>query len=143
MAIEILQTDDQYVLNHCTKFIARDNKDSRHNFGQLTDDDPRSRIAESWRFPIIDSYSDGKDFVKSYSSNVVTFVYQQPGATPPTDVAIIGTFANLYEPIPLQPVNFAGEATGYYALSIVVPKAQFHTYKFIVDGKAIIDPINP
>jgi hypothetical protein len=143
MAVEILQTDDQYVLNHCTKFLARDNKDTRHNFGQFTDDDPRSRIAEPWRFPVIDSYSNGKDFVKSYSSNVVTFVYQQPGATPPKDVAVIGTFANLYQPIPLKPVNFIGEATGYYALSIVVPKGEFHTYKFIVDGQAIIDPINP
>jgi len=143
MAVEIVQTDDLYVLNQCTKFLARSNTDPRHNFGQLTDDDPRSRIAEAWRFPIIDSYSDGKDFVKSYSSNLVTFVYQQQGNTPPKDVSIIGTFANLFEPIPLKPVKFLGEETGYYALSIVVPKAQFHTYKFMVDGQAILDPINP
>jgi hypothetical protein len=143
MAVEIVQTDDLYVLNQCTKFLARSNTDPRHNFGQLTDDDPRSRIAEAWRFPIIDSYSDGQDFVKSYSSNLVTFVYQQQGNTPPKDVSIIGTFANLFEPISLKPVKFLGEETGYYALSIVVPKAQFHTYKFIVDGQAIIDPINP
>jgi hypothetical protein len=143
MAVEIVQTDDLYVLNQCTKFLARSNTDPRHNFGQLTDDDPRSRIAEAWRFPIIDSYSDGKDFVKSYSSNLVTFVYQQQGNTHPKDVSIIGTFANLFEPIPLKPVKFLGEETGYYALSIVVPKAQFHTYKFMVDGQAILDPINP
>jgi len=143
MAVEIVQTDDLYVLNQCTKFLARSNTDPRHNFGQLTDDDPRSRIAEAWRFPIIDSYSDGKDFVKSYSSNLVTFVYQQQGNTPPKDVSIIGTFANLFEPISLKSVKFLGEETGYYALSIVVPKAQFHTYKFIVDGQAILDPINP
>jgi hypothetical protein len=143
MAVQILEVDDQYVLNQCTKFLARENTDPRHNFGQLSDDDPRARICEPWRFPIIDSYSDGSDFVTNYTTNVVTFVYQQQGEKQPQDVSIIGTFANLYEPIPLKVVRFLGENTGYYALSIVVPKGELHTYKFIVDGQVILDPINP
>jgi len=143
MAIQILENDDQYILNHCTKFLARDNTDPRHNFGQFSDDDARSRHCESWRFPIIDGYSDGNDFDKTYTSNLVTFVYRHQGSTLPKNVSVIGTFANLYEPIPLKPVKFVDEETGYYALQIVVPKGEFHTYKFIVDGQAILDPINP
>ena len=143
MAVQILETDQQYVLNHCTKFLARDNPDPRHNFGQFSDDDGRSRICEPWRFPIIDSYSGGSDFDKSYTTNKVTFVYHHPTLPRPQEVLVIGTFANLYEPIPLQPVQFAGEATGYYALQVVLPKGEFYTYKFIVDGQVIIDPVNP
>jgi hypothetical protein len=143
MSVQIVETDAQYVLNNCTKFLARDNTDSRHNFGQLSDDDGRSRICEPWRFPIIDSYSNVKDPDKSYTSNQVTFVYRHQGSIPPKQVAVIGTFANLYEPIPLQSVLFMGEETGYYALTTIVPKGEVHTYKFIVDEQVILDPINP
>jgi hypothetical protein len=143
MTVQILELDEQYVLNQCTKYLARGNTDSRHNFGQLSNDEPQSNICESWRFPIIDSYSDSIDFPKSYSFNLVTFVYQQLGDTPPNNVSVIGTFANLFEPIPLKPVKFMGETTGYYALSVVIPKAELHFYKFIVDGQIILDPVNP
>lgn len=143
MVLKILEKHEQYVLNLCTKYLARDNSEPRHNFGQFSDEDLRSRICESWRFPIIDSYSDGIDFEASYAFNKVTFVYLHQSSTLPKEVSVIGTFANLYEPIPLQPVEFQGEKTGYYALTVVVPKGEFHTYKFIVDGEPILDPINP
>jgi hypothetical protein len=143
MSVQILELNDQYVLNQCTKFLARKNTDPRHNFGQFNDNDIRSTIAESWRFPIIDSYSDGIDAAKNYDWNRVTFVYQHQGEMLPNGVSVIGTFANLFEPIPLKNIKFSGEPTGYYALTILVPKGEVHRYQFIVDGQVIPDPINP
>jgi hypothetical protein len=140
---KILPNDDLYILNQCTKFLARTNTDPRHNFGQFSDEDRRSQIAETWRFPIIDSYCDNQNLDESYKFNRVTFVYQSSSDKPPQTVAAIGTFANLYAPIPLQPVLFIGEPSGYYALTILVPKGELHTYKYVVDGQTIIDPINP
>lgn len=51
----LLQVDDQYVLNHCAKFLARRNIDPRHDFGQYNPDDLRARNCEAWRFPVSDS----------------------------------------------------------------------------------------
>ena len=31
MGAVLVDKDDQYVLNHCTRFLARDSTDSRHN----------------------------------------------------------------------------------------------------------------
>lgn len=143
MPVQILENEDQYVLNHCTKFLARTNSDPRHNFGNFSNQDGRARICETWRFPIVDTYNNVADPDKSYIFNKVTFIYRHLEPTPPQQVAVIGTFANLYEPIPLKPVLFIGEETGYYALAIAVPKGEIHTYKFIVDGQVILDPINP
>ena len=143
MPVQVLENEDQYVLNHCTKFLARVNTDPRHNFGQFSDEDGRSRICEPWCFPIIDSYSGGKDPDKSYTFNKVTFVYCHQEPNPSKQVSVISTFASLYKPLPLKPVLFIGEETGYYALTIIVPKGEIHTYKFIVDGQVILDPINP
>jgi hypothetical protein len=139
MAVQILAKDEQYVLNHCTKYLARDNTDPRHNFGQFRDDDLRSRLCESWRFPVIDSYSDGVNFEASFWYNAVTFVYPHYTLPLPQSVAVIATFANLFEPIPLRRI---GE-TPFYALTVVVPKGEVHTYKFIVDDQPILDPVNP
>ena len=60
MAPRVVTKDDTYVLNHCTKYLARDNTDPRHDYGQYDAGDPRARIAEAWRFPIVDSYYDGR-----------------------------------------------------------------------------------
>ena len=32
MAMQVLDKGDQYVLNYCTKYLARDNTDPRHNY---------------------------------------------------------------------------------------------------------------
>lgn len=139
MAAQVLEKEDEYVLNHCTKFLARDNTDARHNFGQFGADNPRSRICESWRFPIVDAYSDGVNFEAAYAFNEVTFVYARPRELPSQQVALVGTFANLYEPAPLRPIT----NTPFCTVTLVVPKGEVHTYKFIVDGQAMLDPINP
>jgi len=141
--MQIIENNDQDVLNYCTKFLARENDDSRHNFGQFSDNDPRGGISETWRFPIISAYSDGKNFQQNYAFNKVIFIYKQQKALPVKDVYVVGTFANLYEAIPLKKVLFLEEETSYYALSVVIPKGEVHTYKFVVDGQFIVDHINP
>ena len=135
--VQIVTKDDQYILNYCTKPLAR------ADFDQISPEDLSSHICESWRFPIIDSYSDGVNFEASYGYNAVTFIYAPQGQSFPQNVAIIGTFANLYEPIPLRRVKFKDTDSRYYALTVVVPKGQVHTYKFVVDGEIKLDPINP
>ena len=89
MTIQVLDLDPQYVLNHCTKYLARENTDSRHNFGQFGSEDPKARIAESWRFPIIDTYRDGINLT-AYEFNRVTFVYQNRSDTLPNSIGLIG-----------------------------------------------------
>src|SRR3954452_18920038 len=135
MPAETVARDHRYVLNHCTRFLARDVTDRRHAFGQYADGDPRATICEAWRFPIVDSNAD-------YGFNDVTFVYDGR-RTPAADVRVVGTFAPLYEQTPLEPVRFLGDGTGYHAVTIKVPKGQVHTYKFVVDEVSTVDSINP
>ena len=135
-----------YVLNHCTKYLARTNTDDRHNYlDRLETNNPRAKIAENWRFPIIDSYRnpDNNQPEEDYGFNQVTFVYAALGDSQPESIAVVGTFANLYEPIPLEPIMFLEEETGYYGETFVIPKGEKHLYKFLVDGQWELDTINP
>jgi hypothetical protein len=134
---------DVYILNHCTKFLARETTDARHNYDHLAPDDPRARICEPWRFPVIDSYSDGRDPVASYAYNRVTFVYAAERADAVPEVSVVGTFSGLYQPIPLRQVHFGEVPTRYLAVTAVVPKGELHFYKLLVDGTPTLDPINP
>lgn len=138
MAVQVIGKDDQYILNHCTKFLARDNTDFRHNFGQFPASDTRARICETWRFPIIDSYNDGQDSEVNYRFNEVTFIYPAPLGALPQEVGVLGTFGNLYEALPLRPIT----DTPYYGLTVVIPKGEVHTYKYLVDGQLQLDPVN-
>jgi hypothetical protein len=138
----VIDKDDLYVLNHCTRYLARDGDERRHDFGQYEPDDPRARIAEAWRYPIVDSYYDGSSMEASYGFNCVTFVYDGR-VTPATEVAVTGSFTELYEPVALRPIRFLGDPSGIWALTVRVPKGQIHTYKLRVDGTWRIDPINP
>ncbi len=139
MPMRIINKDDQYLLNHCTKYLARDDDAPRHDFGQYTDDATQARYCEAWRFPIVDRFSDG-DPVAGYHFNEVTFIYAVPRDDTSTwDISVVGSFGNLFEPIPLTRVG----DSAYYAATVVVPKGQVHTYKFFVDGVAQLDLINP
>lgn len=142
MTVTRVDRDPAYVLNHCTRFLARDNTDRRHDFGQFAEDDARAVVCEAWRFPIVDSHFDGVSVEDSYRYNDVTFVFSAQGETPPS-VAVAGTFGPLYDPVPLEPVRFLGEDTGYFAVTVRVPKGQVHRYKLRVDGQWILDPVNP
>ncbi len=135
-----------YVLNHCTKYLARTNTDDRHNYlDRLHPNNLRARISENWRFPIIDSYRnpDSNNSEKDYGFNQVTFVYAALGESKPESVELVGTFANLYEPISLEPIMFLEEKTGYYSKTFLIPKGEKHLYKFLVDGQWQLDQINP
>ena len=138
----VVDKDDQYVLNHCSRLLARDSGDRRHDFGQYAPDDARATICEAWRLPIVDSHYDGSSAESSYPYNDVTFVYdgRAGGAA---DVAVVGTFAALYEAVPMRRIRFLGDDTGVFTATLRVPKGEVHTYKFRVDGEHVVDPINP
>jgi hypothetical protein len=142
MAVDLVPKDAQYVLNHCTKYLARIGSRPLHNFGQYADGDPRAAICEAWRFPIIDSFYDATSAATSYGFNDVTFVYDGRGSAP-RQVAVVGSFGELYQPIPLAPLRFLGTDTELLSVTARVPKGQVHTYKFVVDGRARVDPVNP
>ncbi|HKX26558.1 MAG TPA: gluconate 2-dehydrogenase subunit 3 family protein [Blastocatellia bacterium] len=142
-SVEVAFRDEVYILNHCTKYLARTNRDQRHNHGQFAGDDPRGEICESWRFPIVDSHYDASDREKSYGLNEVTFVYRVEGGAAPQEVSVTGTFANLYEGLPLRRLRYADEDTDYYAVTLLIPKGEVHTYQFLIDGRPLLDPINP
>lgn len=142
MNANLVDIDDLYVLNYCARFLARSTSEPRHDFGQFTPDDRRAMICESWRFPIVDSYFDGISIEDSYHYNTVTFVYDGR-AERPTSVEVVGTFGDLYDPLPLKPIRFLGDETGYLALAVRVPKAGVYRYKFAVDGRWLVDPVNP
>jgi hypothetical protein len=138
----VVDKDDQYVLNHCTKYLARDTLDPRHDFGHLEPGDARAAICEAWRFPVVDAHWDGEDPVASYAYNDVTFVYDAR-RTPVGSVGLLGTFAPLYSIVPLRELTFLGEPTGFLSVTVRVPKGQVHAYQFLVDGRWELDPINP
>jgi hypothetical protein len=138
MPATAVKKDDVYVLNYCTKSLARDNDDFRHNMGQCQTDDVRGRIAEAWRFPIVDSYYDATD-PESDTKNIVTFVCVNRSEVLGRDIGVIGTFADLHSAIPLSQ---AADSI-FWAVTIIVPKGQSHRYKFIAGGRAMLDPVNP
>lgn len=142
MKIEVIEKDDQYILNHCTKYLARESRDARHDFGQYAPGDERAAICEAWRFPVVDAHWNGSSAAGSYPYNDVTFVYDGRRSAP-ASVAVLGTFGPLHSPVPLRPLVFAGEPTGFLATTVRVPKGQVHTYKFAVDGVYTLDPVNP
>ena len=137
--MEIIDKDDVSVLNACAKYLARADDGPRHNFGQYADGDPRARICEAWRFPIVDSYYDGRDQETSYAFNEVTFVHGLPWLEPAREVGLVGSFGGLHTPVPLRRIP----DTPFFTRTLKIPKGQVHTYKFIVDGAATPDAINP
>lgn len=136
----VIETADQYVLNHTTRFLARENTDERHSFGQYVAGDPRARVCEAWRFPVVDGHYDPSDPGESYNWTTVTFVHAVPrDQTLPGSVAVVGTFAPLYAPIPFRRIA----DTPYFAVTVLVPKGEVHSYRFLIDGQSVLDPINP
>ena len=127
MPVRIVEKDDQDVLNLCTKYLSRAG-------------DP-SASSEAWRFPVIDVFR-GSPLDPNDPDNEVVFIYKAaPGTT--TQIGVLGSFATLYEAVPLKPVRFLGEDTGYFGLSVAVPKGQTHIYQYVVNGTLTLDPINP
>ena len=130
--------DDQYVLNHCTKYLARDNTDQRHSFSGIDDGKPRARLSEAWRFPIVDSH-DG-DEADAYEWNDVTFVYAIARDGPvPAAIELVSTCVALNAPVALKCV---GDSI-FWACTLKVRKGERHRYVFLVEGNVLADPVNP
>jgi hypothetical protein len=90
----------------------------------------------------VDSHYDGVSAESSYAYNDVTFVYDGR-VSRPESVEVVGSFGDLFAPVPLRSVRFIGQDTGLHTVTLRVPKAQVHTYKFAVDGRYQLDPVNP
>ena len=142
--IPLIDLSHTYVLNSATKHLAREELPARNTYGDPPPaGDPRGQISEAWRFPIIDRHASTPPAASDTGVNKVTFVVRDRDLGQPTSVAVVGSFAPLYERIALSPVLFQGQETGFRACSVLVPKQQVHVYRYLVDGKPVNDPINP
>lgn len=137
MRAAIVPKEVDYLFNHCTKYLARMNNDARHSFSGLTVTDQRGRISESWRFPIVDSDDSGVSDASEF--NHVTFVFCQPESKSRQSIFLLTPCLDLFNPAPLQQ---AGDSI-YFTLTLRIPKGWRDRYRFIVDGRASLDPINP
>ncbi len=138
MPVAFVAKDDEYVFNHCTKYLARDVTEPRHHYLGTPSVEGQGRISEAWRFPIVDAHH-GVD-ADHYDFNDVTFIYAAgPDKPAPSSVELLTTCLALNRPEPLKRV---GDSI-YWALTLMVPKGVRHRYRFIVDGASVLDPINP
>ena len=96
MADAFFFKDEQYLLNRCTKYLARYEVDYRHTYSTDGIQRPTDNIAEAWRFPIIDTYAGGANSVTNTDDfdnyNEVTFIYAGSNAQTPRDVRVLCTF---------------------------------------------------
>jgi hypothetical protein len=111
-------------LNLAAKYLAR------------RPDAPLSDYAEPWRIPTVDAD-------RSFRLNRVTFVWRAESGDDNRTVSVVGSFDNLWDSTPLEPVLFDAHRTLYRAAVVLVSQGQVHTYKFLVDGQPVLDPINP
>lgn len=133
MLATVVDKESDWVLNHCAKYLARDNTDERHSFYGLDAGLPRAKISESWRFPIVDADDSGAEGASEH--NHVTFVYRGRGAS----VRLLTPCLGLHAPTALRAVD----DSDYLSLTVRVPKGRRYRYRFVVDGRAQLDPINP
>jgi hypothetical protein len=137
--VESLPLDVEHVFDLCTKHLARDADDVRHNYlGTL--EAGRGRYSEGWRFPCVESHFDGNTG-STGKLNRVTFVYVAPAELSDISVGVRGTFAPLYEIVPLQ----RAAESRYHATTLLLPSAQVFRYRFVLgpNNNEKIDPINP
>ena len=135
--MKVLQEEDQYVLNYCAKYLARNNTERAIMMANSMRTTSAGASA-SRGFPIVDTYSDGVDYVGSYPFNQVTFVYCVTAASVPPQVAVLGLSL-----ISTSPFRCADHRHAVLHGDDSHPEGQVHLYKYVVDGQAVVDPINP
>lgn len=130
--------DSEHVFDLCTKHLARDGTDLRHNYlGAFPDG--HGRYNEGWRFPCVEPHFN-RDPAASSAVNSVTFVYIAPeDAGAGFQVGVRGTFAPLYQVVPLER---AGDSR-FFAATLGLPAGQAFRYRYLVGGKQELDAINP
>ena len=69
----------------------------------------------------------------------MTFVHRAPDSELDISVKLLTPCLGLFAPTPLKLVD----DSLYLALTLRVPKGQRHRYRFILDGQAKLDAINP
>ncbi|CAM2011713.1 gluconate 2-dehydrogenase subunit 3 family protein [Acanthopleuribacter pedis] len=130
--VDFTYRDETYVFNRATRYLARTEPQQRHNYlSRLQPDTVRGNVADAWRFPVLDGAPAGTD------ANEVTFIYRAWNGRSPAEVAVAGTFGELYQPIPMKAVG------DYFSVTVTIPFNQVHRYRFRVDGTWLVDPINP
>jgi hypothetical protein len=123
--------DAQEILNYCTKYLVRD-----------TFTDPGAKtFTEGWRFPLVTPVL--QDEEASCKFNEVTFVYYNREEEAISSVEVVGSFFPMHKTLQLQPVQYNGEDTPLYYLTIVLPVGKGYQYKFRVNGQDRLDPVNP
>lgn len=121
--------DHVHVLNFTAKYLARASTSPGYT--------------EPWRFPIIESTRLTDPTLTQHALNQVTFVWRAAARDDERPVAVVGNFDSLWDSTPLEPVMFDHRPTFYRAATVRVPSGRLYLYKFIVDGQAVLDPINP
>ncbi|MGH7944782.1 MAG: gluconate 2-dehydrogenase subunit 3 family protein [Opitutaceae bacterium] len=138
MPVTTLPLDAEHVFDLCTKHLARDVRDLRHNYlGAM--EEGGGRYGEGWRFPCVEPHFDG-NAETSAALNRVTFIYFAPAEAGDFSVGVRGTFAPLYEITPLQ----RADDSRYFATTFLLPAAQVFRYRFVTStGGEELDVINP
>ena len=144
MVVTLVTPSSEYVLNHCTRYLARDNTDARHAYFGLEADPRRAALSEAWRFPIIDAHSpataDESRSLAYADFNDVTFVYTEDRDGPEAkSVELVASMGSLASPIAMARVA----DSIFWSVTLKIRRGECHRYKFLVDGALILDPINP
>jgi len=125
-AITPLKKEPVELFNYVTKYIVRHRSDES--------------LSEAWRFPLVSTTLHGDDLINA-KTNEVTFVYY--ATQPVQNVNLVGSFLPLHKTIALENVRYHEEETPLYYVTLNLPINQGFRYKFIIDGKDTLDPVNP
>ena len=131
--------DPDYILNQCTKYLARGKVCFTDSPG--TPQDNISTVAESWRFPLVSPALDPKGMTGTI--NEVTFIYFAGAGKTVDRVSVYGSFAPMYQTLDLVAIPYRNSPSGYYALTLLVPAGKGYYYRFRVNGGDLPDPVNP
>ncbi|EDZ98851.1 hypothetical protein BH160DRAFT_5848 [Burkholderia sp. H160] len=121
--------DHTNVLNYTTKYLLRDASSPAYT--------------EPWRFPIVESTRPEVTAASQASFDRVTFVWIADTPSDNRPLSVVGTFDDLWSTTRLEPVLFDCEPTRFRAVTLLLPSARIYRYKFVIDGSAVPDPINP
>lgn len=134
---------EEHVLNHCTKFLARDfthwpNGAHRHAYHGQVGPGVSSELPDAWRFPLIEPHYDAAlSPEERVRWNEVTFIYQTD--VPTARVTLLGLPYPALREVPLAPV---GDSV-YQAATVLLPAGRVYRYSYRVDDSVRLDPINP
>lgn len=130
----VILPDHEHVEWACMRSFGRTSEEARHGYASQS----MPAACDAWQFPLVNSAWDPG---ANADTNDVTFVYPEGsyGGPPDARVELICTATGLFQRVPLYRLR----DTRYMIVTLRVPRAQSHRYKFIVHGTARLDPANP